>query len=259
MKLTFIGTGSAFTIGTHNYQSNMVLQNDEGQNLLIDCGSDARLALFDLGLTYRDIQSVYISHLHADHVGGLEWLSFTKYFDPSCEKPHLYINEKLISDLWNKVLSGGLSSIQGVIPDLNTFYHVHPVKDNSFFLWGGIKLQMIQTVHIMSAYTIIPSYGLMFKINNLNVFLTTDTQFCPHQIMEFYDQADLIFHDCETAQHPSGVHAHYNELLSLDLSVRNKMWLYHYNPGLLPKATQDGFRGFIVRGQCFDFNNKATL
>ena len=27
-----------------------------------------------MGLGYADIDAVYISHLHADHVGGLEWL-----------------------------------------------------------------------------------------------------------------------------------------------------------------------------------------
>src|SRR3982751_6023894 len=101
MKLTFIGTGSAFTVGHHNYQSNMFLET-QGDRLMIDCGSDARLALHDLGLSYQDIGSVYISHLHADHSGGLEWLAFSRKFDPNCLKPHLYIQEALSDILWEK-------------------------------------------------------------------------------------------------------------------------------------------------------------
>jgi hypothetical protein len=71
--------------------------------------------------------------------------------------------------------------------------------------------------------------------------------------------ADIIFHDCETASVKSGVHAHYTELLTLSETIRNKIWLYHYNPGALPDAKKDGFRGFVKKGQCFDFNDPTTL
>ena len=39
MRLTFLGTGSAFTM--QNFQSNMLLE-DGGRRLLIDCGGDVR-------------------------------------------------------------------------------------------------------------------------------------------------------------------------------------------------------------------------
>src|ERR1700733_4386232 len=99
MKLTFIGSGSAFTLGANNYHSNMLLENAHGERLLIDCGSDARHSLHEAGFSYHDIHDVYISHLHADHAGGLEWLGFTTKFDPTCsEKPNLYISETLVHD-----------------------------------------------------------------------------------------------------------------------------------------------------------------
>ena len=105
MKLIFTGTGSAFTTGADNYQSNMLLVEGD-QKLLVDCGSDIRHALWDLGLTYRDITNVYVSHLHGDHVGGLEWLAFTRHFDKACTKPTLFIPQVAAEDLWEKVLSG---------------------------------------------------------------------------------------------------------------------------------------------------------
>lgn len=259
MKLIFLGTGSAFTLGANNYQSNMLLENESGQRLLIDCGSDARHAMYELDYTYRDVDSIYISHLHADHVGGIECFAFMTYFDPVCKKPNLYIPEVMVKDLWEKVLAGGLSSLQGVSANLNTYFKVKPIKNNHSFRWQGTKFQIIQTIHVMSEYTIIPSYGLLFNANGLKVFLTTDTQFAPHQIMDFYKEADIIFHDCETARVFSGVHAHYSELVTLDKEIKNKMWLYHYNPGRLPNAKKEGFRGFVKRGQTFDFANEKTL
>lgn len=65
MKLIFIGSGSAFTVGADNYQSNRILEDDSSKKLLVDCGSDARFALHELGLSYKDIEAVYISHLHS--------------------------------------------------------------------------------------------------------------------------------------------------------------------------------------------------
>ncbi len=258
MKLTFLGTGSAFTIDD-NYHSNMILESDDKKILLIDCGSDARLSLHALGLSHRDIHSVYISHLHADHVGGLEWLAFTTKFDPGVKKPNLYVSERLVHDLWNKTLSGGLSSLQNEIAKLSSYFRVHPVKEHGSFTWEKIKIKLIQTLHVMSGFCISPSYGLAFKVNGIKVFITTDTQYSPHQINDFYESADIIFHDCEITEHKSHVHAHYDELVKLPELIKNKMWLYHYNPCKLPNAKKDGFRGFVKKGQCFDFDDPASL
>lgn len=259
MRLIFAGSGSAFTIGTNNYHSNMILENEHKQRLLIDCGSDARFALHELGLKYSDIGSVYISHLHADHAGGLEWLGFSTKFDANCQKPNLYICEKLVDDLWNKVLAGGLSSIQTEIVDLSSFFQVHAIAENSAFNWHQLKLHLVQTLHVMAGFKILPSYGLLFTENNIKVFITTDTQFSPNQIKNLYEIADLIFHDCETATQKSQVHAHYDELCTLPEHIKKKMWLYHYSPGQLPDAIKDGFLGFVQKGQCFDFNDWKTL
>lgn len=111
----------------------------------------------------------------------------------------------------------------------------------------------------MSEYTINPSYGLLFKANGKKVFITTDTQFTPHQLMDFYKDSDIIFHDCETSKYTSGVHATYKEVITLDKAIKNKMWLYHYNPGKLPNAKKDGFLGFVNKGQSFDFAKEKTL
>lgn len=257
MKLLFVGSGSAFTVGADNYQSNMILE-ERGNRLFVDLGSDAKIALNELGLSYKDIHDIYISHLHSDHVGGLEWVAFTKFFDAEAQKPTLHIPENLADELWNNVLSGGLKSIQGVSANLNTFFKVKKIKPNTHFTWEKVHFNIVQTVHVMSEYSVIPSYGLIFNVDGINVFITTDTQYCPHQIMDFYRRADVIFQDCETSTFHSGVHAHYTELINLDPAIKKKMWLYHYNPGPLPNPKKDGFKGFVKKGQVFDFSDPKT-
>lgn len=248
MKITFIGSGSAFT--TDNYQSNMLIEKDE-QLLLVDCGSDIRFSLNSVGLSLSDITDVYISHLHADHVGGLEGLGFCTLFNPNCPKPKLYINRQMAGQLWSSVLSGGMASIQCDVADLETYFSVKKIQPNGKFTWANVDFSIVQTIHVYDGLAIKPSYGLMFQGDHDRVFITTDTQYAPEQLKDFYNMADVIFHDCETSQFPSRVHAHYNHLVELPDDVRAKMWLYHYNPGQLPDAKADGFLGFIKKGDSF--------
>jgi ribonuclease BN (tRNA processing enzyme) len=255
MRLTFLGSGSAFTTGG-NYHSNILLESEHGSKLLLDCGSDARHSLADLDLDYGNIGAVYISHLHADHAGGLEWLGFCRKFDPACAKPKLYIARPLIHDLWTHTLAGGMSSLQGEEAGLETFFDVQAVPDNGGFTWEGVSFRLVQTIHVMDGFYLAPSFGLLFEINSTRIFLTTDTQFTPEHLDKIYEQADIIFHDCETADTPSGVHAQYSLLKTLPDRHKQKMWLYHYQPGPLPDATSDGFNGFVQKGQLFDFRQK---
>ena len=257
MKIQFIGVGSAFTLT--NYQSNLLVESESGKKLLVDCGSDARFALRELNVSHCEIDSIYISHLHADHVGGLEWIGFATKFDPSCPKPHLYISRYLKNELWSNVLSGGMLSLQGEVADLDTYFEVHSIPKNGKFSWEDIDFQLIQTVHIMDGFSIVPSFGLIFAAHDIRTFLTTDTQFAPEQLKDFYEMADIIFHDCETAPFESGVHAHYAKLRTLPDKFKQKMWLYHYHDGALPDARADGFRGFVNKGQVFDYAHPASL
>ncbi|MCF6765388.1 MBL fold metallo-hydrolase [Thiotrichales bacterium 19S3-7] len=255
MKLIFIGSGSAFITGEDNYNSNMLLIDGQtNQSLLIDCGSDARHSLFKAGYSYREITDVYISHLHADHCGGLEWLALIHKFDPNfTEKINLYANESIIKEMWQHSLKAGLSTLENEHCTLETFFNVTSIENNASFIWNHHHFQTVQTTHVASEYNFMPSYGLVFTINNTKIFITTDTQFSPEQLTKLYHEADIIFHDCETSKLKSGVHAHFDELSTLDNKIKSKMWLYHYNSGQLPDASKNGFKGFVKRGQIFEF------
>lgn len=259
MELQFLGSGSAFTVNQENYNSNMLLTASSGRKLLIDCGSDARHALHALGYSHRDVDDVYISHLHADHAGGLEWLGITRLFDPGChKKPRLYAHASVMGRLWENTLLGGMGTIQKKEATLATYFDPVSISSNVPLMWEGVAFNLVQTLHVMHGYKIMPTYGLFFQCAPYTLFITADTQFIPTQFERFYDQADLIFHDCETSEQHSGVHAHYQDLVGLPRSVRQKMWLYHYSDGVLPPAREAGFKGFVQCGQSFDLTAAAT-
>lgn len=253
-ELVFLGTSAAFVSDPNNFQSNMLLRNSEKASLLIDCGSDARRALQVYQITHKEINNVFISHLHADHAGGLEWLAFShKFDDEKLSKPNLYISESLVETLWDHCLSGGLNSLNDEKATLSAFFQVHAVPEGGSFNWQSISFEVIKNIHVLSKFSELPSYGLFFEINQKKIFLTTDTQFQPERMQVYYQQADIIFHDCETSAKPSNVHAHYQQLKTLAPAFKQKMWLYHYNSENLPNALADGFAGFVKPGQSFEF------
>jgi ribonuclease BN (tRNA processing enzyme) len=266
-SIQFLGVGAAFTLpvtGDMNdcdWQSNLIVTAESGKKLLLDCGSDIRFSLMQAGIGLAEIDAVYVSHAHADHVGGMEWQSFSTYFNPTLPTPALYCSATLAGPLWNQSLKGGLESIEGAKVDLTAYYNLRKIPRNGHFDWEGIRFELVQVVHIMAERSIKNSYGLMmYQPGGQKVFWTSDTQFCPNQIKVFYDQADLILHDCETTLFKSGVHAHYDDLVSLQPNHKEKMVLYHYQPGAPNQrdATADGFKGFALKHDLFEVAHDTT-
>lgn len=257
MNLLFLGSGSAHTLAADNFQSNMVLATSTGRRLLVDCGTDVRWSLARQGLTHRDVTDIYISHLHADHIGGLEYIGFQTRFDSCCARPRLYLEASLAQRLWQHCLSGGMGVICDGETRLEDFFDVRVVHASQPFEWEGVQLEAVPTLHVSSPTAKVHSQALAIEHGGFRTFITTDTQFDPEHLRGQYERADLIFHDCETGLR-TGIHAHYDDLCGLAAGVRAKTWLYDYQPGALPDAAAAGFRGFVHAGQSFRLSREAA-
>lgn len=253
MKLTFAGAGAAFTTDPGQYQSNMVLEHgDSSELLLIDCGSDARRSLRDLNIGPADIGTVYVSHLHSDHCGGLEWLALmSRYGVPGGHRPRLIMPEDVAARLWSDTLSGGLRSTSEGPATLETYFRPEAVSSGDVFHWAGHAFQTVRADHVGHGRDGMTTHGLFFTVGTTAVYISGDMKFQPESVNWAYEAADIIFHDGETGAR-TGVHAHYEDLKSLPSSVREKMWLYHTTDGPKPNAVEDGFRGIVATGQSFE-------
>lgn len=260
MEIMFLGTGSAFTL--KGFNSNLIIKEND-KNFLVDAGTDIRFSLAAAGMSYKDIDTIYITHQHGDHIGGLEYIAFCSYFDPTKEKIKLICNEVLLEELWETSLKGGLTSIQAKHMKLEDYFDVRPIQKNGRFSWEGIVFRTVQSVHVIDEYSIMSTYGLMFEYKEKKIYITGDTQFNPNQIIDFYKEADVIIQDCETALYMSKVHAHYNELKTLPKKIKKKMYLWHHQDNVegstrlnwQEQAKKDGFICFPTTRLAYTFEN----
>ncbi len=73
VTVTFAGSGDAFGSGGR-YQPCIHLRDRDRPAVLLDCGATSLSALKTLGLDPGEISTVFVSHLHGDHFGGVPFL-----------------------------------------------------------------------------------------------------------------------------------------------------------------------------------------
>ncbi|GKU78437.1 MBL fold metallo-hydrolase [Paenibacillus sp. L3-i20] len=225
MKITMVGTGSAFAKRFDN--NNALIEVDEFR-LLVDCGITLPRALHEMDIQFVDLDAVLISHIHGDHVGGLEELAFQMMFKFK-RKPVLYLAQQLIKPLWENTLRGGLT--QESLSRLEHFFIVKPLETGKQYeLAPGLIVELIQTKHIIDK----DSFSFLF---NSRFFYSADMRFDGQLLQKLVDGGvETIYHDCQI-ETPAVVHAGLDELLTLPESIQKKLWLMHYGDGI------DEYRG----------------
>jgi ribonuclease BN (tRNA processing enzyme) len=76
VKISFLGTGDAFYAGGRCHAAYLI-ESPAGSAdgaLLLDCGSTALASMNRQNSRTESIDTIFISHLHGDHIGGLPFL-----------------------------------------------------------------------------------------------------------------------------------------------------------------------------------------
>ena len=264
LSLFFVGIGSAFS--KMNFQNNVLFI--KGKNhVLVDCGTLCSFAISHYGVKISDIDNFFLTHSHADHIGGMEEVAFTDYYVKKA-RPTLIIDDQYKKVLWNESLRGGLGyskTFAGKTAGFEDFFiqqkpikvkcgkHVyeHAVVGGK----GGIDLKFFRTNHSTAKSVAGKSFISKGVIVDNKILFTSDTRFNRKQIEQILADFDIewIFHD--VCNFKNEVHTSYEELNTLPADIKKKIYLCHYDEGLMSKKPkQDGFAGFAKRGCYYNFD-----
>lgn len=242
LSITMIGTGSAFN--KKHYNNSAVVKIHEGTAdqffLLLDCGPTTYIALEDCGIPIKQIDGIFITHLHHDHVGGLEELALRMRYEHK-RKMKLYLPSDLVYPLWYQTLRGGLEVTSEGINELRDYFDVYPIE--RYFNIEGIWFEIKSTLHVPG----MPNFSLFIADK---VFYSGDIAFDRHLIEEVASRCELILHDCQLNT-STLIHASINQLLTLPADTQGKMKLMHYGENVDEYKGRVGRLSFVEVGQQF--------
>jgi ribonuclease BN (tRNA processing enzyme) len=283
LTITFLGVGGAFA--KRNYQSNALIeawqkgpdaQDAPDDNLLVDFGSTGPLALHELknvdGFEYLNddgricfpsIRRVFVSHQHADHIGGLEEMAFSSHFLYASangevgHKPQLISSAGILKNLWDHSLRGGLGILKDKSAALEDYFDVHALAQDSasacgFDLLDRYRFSIFSTDHLCVQHKYDwPSFGLFMTDDESSesAFFSGDTKYDFDAYETMLRQSKIIFHDVQLHDQPDPVHALLSELREMPEDVRQKTYLYHFDDTWdEPRfdCVREEFAGFVV-------------
>jgi ribonuclease BN (tRNA processing enzyme) len=225
--LFVLGVGDTFT---ERHVTHALLLEHDGFRLAIDCPDSYRRVLRQARdrvggslastLDLFAIDDVLITHVHGDHMNGLEGVAYFKHF---AQKKAL--NLHTIAPVKDRLWEERLGSSMGRMWDGRAF---KDLRFEDYFAWNELPLDATTTIgpFTVRARTTrhhVPTSALVVECGGRSVGISSDTAFDP-ALIAFLATADLVVH--ETNYGPA--HTAYADLLGLDEATKRKMRLIHY-------------------------------
>jgi ribonuclease BN (tRNA processing enzyme) len=222
-EVIVLGVGDSFS---ERHHSTALLLVCDGFSLAIDCPdmyrSVLRSATESSGrtLSLSDIDHVLITHVHGDHMNGLEGAAFYKHFVEG-RRIKLVTSPEVRASIWDERLKASMATLwdgqklrQLHFDDY--FDHV-PLSWTNEIVVGPFRIRSRRTIHH------VPTSALLVEAAGRKLGYSSDTAFDP-ELIAFLEPADLVIH--ETNLGPA--HTPYSALAALPAEIRARMRLVHY-------------------------------
>lgn len=249
IKVTPLGVNGAFTKYYHN---NYVFELGS-RKLLVDAGTTLRYSLHEAGFEEEDITDIIITHLHSDHVGGLE------EFAQRCKWmfnhiPVLWIREDMLGDL-EEIVGKGLFTNHLQLQD---YFNIRTFKtgfENDDIWIGEYLVSAINTDNLHCEGMKSIALDFFDPHDDMNVLFSSDiknlyeTEF--HIFVGKYTKG--ILQDCSFVE--NGVHSTIEEVLNYYGSdLKDKGYAMHYQDDINIEELSNKYGiKFVERGKIYKF------
>ena len=193
MKLTLLGTGCPKVDHKRFGPANLISSNNS--KLLVDCGSGVTQRLNKIKLSGSDIDALFLTHLHSDHVIDLyqliisSWHSYRikpwKIYGPPGTKK--FVNN--IMKAWENERNLRIDY------EKRSSTAAFNLKIFEFKKSGKIKIKdLIVEYFQVDHYPVKHAYGFNFFNNKKKLTISGDTKPCEN-LIKFGMKADLLLHE----------------------------------------------------------------
>lgn len=222
-EVIVLGVGDTFS---ERHHSTSLLLACDGVYLAIDCPDTYRAVLraaserCGRALSLTEIDHVLITHVHGDHMNGLEGFAFFKRF-AEAKRARLVASDEVRAVIWDQRLQASMSALWNGTEFLqlgfDDYFEHLPLSWTAAVEVGPFRIRARRTVHH------VPTSALLIEAAGRTLGYSSDTAFDP-ALIAFLEPADLIIH--ETNLGPA--HTPYAALAALPAPLRAKMRLIHY-------------------------------
>ncbi|NQX57590.1 MBL fold metallo-hydrolase [Paenibacillus qinlingensis] len=248
LQIQMLGTGSAFS---KLYYNTSALIRSTDATLLIDCGPTVPKSLSEIDLELDQINGILISHIHADHIGGLEEVAFRLFYQYNRKRVQLYVTEALAEVLWENSLKGGLYNPEDGFHQLQDYFELVYLQERvPYQISPELTIEIVPTLHIAQKL----NYSIFI---NHRTFYSADLQFNNDFLINevvHTRNCHTIFHDCQLIG-PGYVHTTLAELLTLPAEVQKRTYLMHYDDHMPEFIGLTGHMTFIHKHEVIEITD----
>ena len=184
--------GPAIRYGSTNPTSNLLIM--EKKIIIIDCGLGVTRSLVDNGVALKDIDYVFVTHMHSDHYIELGPLLHTSWCSGLNKKIIIYGPPEL-RRYWKNYIEAMKDDIELRVtdegrPNLKNLVTIKSIKTEKVEISTNLIINAIKNKHP----PLTNSFALSFKGMNSHIVFSGDTTFLP-ALAKFAKGADLLIHE----------------------------------------------------------------
>ena len=193
MELTLLGTGCPKVDYKRFGPANLI--STKMTNILVDCGSGITQRLDQINISTADIDALFLTHLHSDHVVDLYQLIISSWHSYRTKPWKLYGpkgTKKFVSKIMNAWQDERMQRIKYEQRSSTKAFNII-VKE--FSTSGTIKIKDLKIKYFEVDHKPVPfAYGFCFLKNNKKLTISGDTRPCEN-IMKYGQLSDVLLHE----------------------------------------------------------------
>ena len=142
LDITLLGTGGMMPLPRRWVTSLLVRYN--GASLLVDCGEGTQIALREKGWSFKPVNTILLTHFHADHIAGLPGFFLTMGNSDRTEP---------VTVIGPRGLSRIMTAVRTIAPELPFEVNFIEIDGNEqTFLIDGMEITAFRVQHNIVCY-----------------------------------------------------------------------------------------------------------